>query len=174
MVSKYQDSSSMVIIAKVGAPYHLKGQLKLHPLSESIEKFFPQPWFIKKIYDCDWNLMLDKSINKIGNKWIIKFSDTDVREIASKYTNALLAVPRSSLQNTNENEYYWIDLIGMDVINKDGDPFGKVIRMIETGSNDVLCCKYKKSQYLIPFIKDYVINVDTDKKLITVDWNYDY
>ena len=118
--------------------------------------------------------MLDKSINKIGNKWIIKFSDTDVREIASKYTNALLAVPRSSLQNTNENEYYWIDLIGMDVINKDGDPFGKVIRMIETGSNDVLCCKYKKSQYLIPFIKDYVINVDTDKKLIAVDWNYDY
>ena len=47
MVSKYQDSG-MVIIAKVGAPYHLKGQLKLHPLSESIENFFPNHGLLRK------------------------------------------------------------------------------------------------------------------------------
>ena len=105
---------------------------------------------------------------------MIKFIDADVKEIAAKYTNAMIGVPRSALKETAEDEYYWVDLIGMKVVNQDGKSFGQVIDILDTGANEVLCCKYHDKSYLIPFIDNYVNYVNKHDKTIFVDWQYDY
>ena len=83
-------------------------------------------------------------------------------------------MPREALTPTNDDEYYWADLIGLQVINKEKQSFGQVVDMIDTGANDVLICQLKDKQYLIPFINRYVVDVDQANKVIRVDWQYDY
>ncbi len=168
-------SDEMIVIAKVGATYRLKGELKLYVLSDSIETALSYgQWYIKKASDRTWAVLTGESVSRIGDKIIIQFADANVKEIAAKYTNALIAVPRSVLKETADDEYYWVDLIGMQVVNKEGQSFGKVDDILDTGANEVLCCKHKDQSYLIPFVNDYVIEVNKDQKLITVDWQYDY
>ena len=170
-----QDSHNMIVIAKVGAPYRLKGELKLYVLSDSIEMALAYgQWYLKKTNDRTWQALSGEIVSRIGDKVIIQFPDTQVKEIAAKYTNALIGVPRSALKDTEEDEYYWVDLIGMQVINQQKQVFGKVDDILDTGSNEVLCCKHEDKTYLIPFVSDYVIEVDRKNKMITVDWQYDY
>lgn len=168
-------NNEMIVIAKVGATYRLKGELKLYVLSDSIETALSYgQWHIKKASDRSWSALTGESVSRVGDKLIIQFADAVVKEVAAKYTNALLAVPRSVLKDTAEDEYYWVDLIGMQVVNKEGQPFGQVYDILDTGANEVLCCKHKDQPYLIPFVNNYVIDVNKDQKLITVDWQYDY
>lgn len=167
--------NEMIVIAKVGATYCLKGQLKLFVLSDSIKTALSYgQWYIKKVSDRNWFPLTGETISPVGTKLIIKFSDANVKEIAAKYTNALLAVPRSTLKDTDEDEYYWADLTGMQVVNIEGYSFGTVYNILDTGANDVLCCKQNAQSYLIPFITNNIIKVSKDNKIITVDWQYDY
>jgi 16S rRNA processing protein RimM len=170
-----QTNDNMIVIAKVGAPYRLNGELKLYVLSDSIETALAYgQWFIKKTSDRAWQPLTGETVSRIGDKLIIQFTDANVKEIAAKYTNALIAVPRSVLKETAEDEYYWVDLIGMQVINHEGQTFGQVVDILETGANEVLCCKHQDKTYLIPFINEYVHEVNRGSKVITVDWQYDY
>lgn len=88
-----------------------------------------------------------------------------------------LAITKKQLKPLEKDEYYWSDLVGLTVINLQGEQLGKVDSLLETGANDVLVVKDKeqKTQYLIPFVmNDIVEKVDTDEKIITVDWEQDY
>ena len=72
-----------------------------------------------------------------------------------------------------KDEFYWSDLIGLTVINLQGEQLGEVDSLLETGANDVLVVKNKeqKTQCLVPFVMgDIVEKVDRDGKVITVNW----
>lgn len=168
----------MIIIAKVGSTYRLKGKLKLYFLVDSIEYVLSyDKWYIKKPSDTYWLELSNSSVSQRNNKFFICFSDANTKEAASKYINSLLAITRSALQDIEDiDEFYCSDLIGMQVKNKEGEIFGQVQNIIDTGANEVLYCKREKalSPYLIPFVKDHVIEVDKCLKLIIVDWKHDY
>ncbi len=171
-----QDNDSMVVIAKVGAPYRLKGELKLYVLSDSIETALSYgQWYIKKPSDSIWHKLEGEVVSRVGDKILIQFPDANIKEIAAKYTNSSIGVPRLALKEIAEDdEYYWVDLIGMSVINQQGDSFGWVEDILDTGVNEVLCCKHGDKKYLIPFGKDYIVEVNQKVRQIIVDWQYDY
>ena len=76
-----------------------------------------------------------------------------------------------------KDEFYWSDLIGLTVINLQGEQLGEVDSLLETGANDVLVVKNKeqKTQCLVPFVMgDIVEKVDRDGKVITANWEQDY
>ncbi|MBF1288293.1 MAG: 16S rRNA processing protein RimM, partial [Neisseria sp.] len=85
-----------------------------------------------------------------------------------------IEIPRESFAPTEEDEYYWTDLVGMTVINKENIVLGKVSNLMETGANDVLMIKGEHGQILIPFVSNYIESVDTDSKTIIADWGLDY
>jgi 16S rRNA processing protein RimM len=76
------------------------------------------------------------------------------------------------------NEYYWVDLIGLDVVNREGLVLGQVKELISTGAQTVLVIQYKQDGKLfdrmIPFVSVYIDDVDLPKKCISVDWQPDY
>jgi len=73
------------------------------------------------------------------------------------------------------HEYYWKDLINLTVVNLEGITLGRVERLMETGSNDVLIIKNNKKEYLIPYLpKRFVKNIDLKTKQILVDWDPDF
>ena len=72
-----------------------------------------------------------------------------------------------------DDEFYWTDLEGLRVRNRQGVELGKVDRLFGTGSNDVMVVSGDR-QRLIPFTADAVTSVDLETRVITVDWDPDF
>ena len=104
----------------------------------------------------------------------VKFEGIDDRDQAFALRGYIIEIPREEFAPTEEDEYYWADLVGMTVVNKDDIVLGKVTNLMETGANDVLMINGEHGQILIPFVSNYIETVDTESKTITADWGLDY
>ena len=104
--------------------------------------------------------------------------DVDDRNVAELLKGARIFVPRSSFPTASTDEFYWVDLIGLDVVNREGEHLGRVIDLMSTGPQTVLVIEYqeaeKPKERMIPFVSAYVDGVDLPTKRITVDWQADY
>ena len=80
------------------------------------------------------------------------------------------------ITNLANDEYYWSDLIGLDVQTPNGETLGKVDHLLETGANDVLVIKGADGlERLVPYIKGKVIKkIDLENGCIQVEWDLDY
>ena len=105
------------------------------------------------------------------------------RSAAEALTGARVFVPRSSFPTAGDGEYYWIDLIGLAVVNREGGALGDVIGLMDAGVHSVLRVRrpdvaadatLEAAERLIPFVTAYVDSVDLSEKLIRVDWGLDY
>jgi 16S rRNA processing protein RimM len=103
--------------------------------------------------------------------------DIDDRDAAEALKGARVFVPRASFPTPDEGEFYWVDLIGMAVANREGVQLGIVAGLIETGPHCVLRVQPEAAdadEVLVPFVDAYVDRVDQPGRLITVDWQADY
>ena len=102
----------------------------------------------------------------------------DDRNAAEALRGARIFVPRSGFPATTQDEYYWVDLIGLSVINREGVVLGLVQELMSTGPQTVLVLTYeqdgKAHERMIPFVSAFVDKVDLAEKRITVDWQPDY
>ena len=100
------------------------------------------------------------------------------RNAAESLKGARIFVPRSSFPTPEEGEYYWVDLIGLQVVNREGVVLGEVRDLMATGPQTVLVLQAeeggKKIERMIPFVSTFVDKVDTAARCITVDWQADY
>jgi 16S rRNA processing protein RimM len=108
-----------------------------------------------------------------GSAIVAQFAGCGGREAAYALRGMQIAVPRSALPDTRDNEFYWIDLIGLTAVNAAGEELGTVVRILETGANDVLVVQ-GRSECLVPFIAAVVDTVDLAKGVIRVDWSAEY
>ena len=104
----------------------------------------------------------------------------DDPDIAKQLTGLELTVFAEKLPGLEDGSFYWHELEGMEVSNQKGQVFGSVVRLLETGANDVLevapsISSIDEKERLIPYIKESVIkNVDISTGKIVVDWEADY
>jgi 16S rRNA processing protein RimM len=105
------------------------------------------------------------------------------RDAAHALRGASVFVARSSFPTAGDDEYYWVDLIGAQVFNRQGEALGQVSALIDTGPHSVLCVRRPdagpevpdtQAERLIPFVAAYVDAVDMAAKRIQVDWALDY
>lgn len=130
-----------------------------------------QPWLIKR--KGNWQSIGIEDSEIHGTKIVVKLQGCDDRDVAKLYTNADIGIQQDQLPALPSNEYYWKDLIGLRVINKENADLGKVVELLATGANDVLVVKNAK-QRLIPYIKQVIVKIDLQKKVIIVDWDKDF
>ena len=78
------------------------------------------------------------------------------------------------VQKEEDDEYYWHDLIGCDVLNEQEQTFGKVTALMETGAHDVLQVAENGRTLFIPFVEPYVVDVQLDRRRIVVMWQLDW
>lgn len=113
---------------------------------------------------------------------VAKIAGLDDRTAAEALRGARIFLPRSSFPGPSKDEYYWVDLIGLDVVNREGVHLGTVRDLMSTGPHAVLCVEYAaevegastQAERMIPFVAAYVDDVDVPGKRITVDWQADY
>lgn len=108
-----------------------------------------------------------------GTQYLVKFDGIDDRDHAQQLLGRDIVVTRADLPPPATHEYYWSDLIGMTVCDLKGGTLGTVVKLMETGANDVLVVRDGK-EILIPFVRDLVIKgVDLTTRTIIVDWQDD-
>jgi 16S rRNA processing protein RimM len=104
------------------------------------------------------------------------------RDAAEALKGARIFVSRASFPAPDPDEFYWVDLIGLAVFNREGAVLGEVVGLIDTGPHCVLRVQApaaeerpaEAGERLIPFVEAYVDSVDIPQRRIVVDWGLDY
>lgn len=116
-----------------------------------------------------------------GDAVVAKPVDVEDRSGAEALRGARVFVPRASFPTADPDEFYWVDLIGLSVVNLQGEALGTVSGLIDTGPHSVLRIapegadtKDEAAERLVPFVAAYVVDVSLADKRITVDWGLDY
>ena len=167
-----------VIIGRISGVHGVRGWLKVFSYTEPKENIFLyQPWLLgedNKNAEATWTEVEFVEYGKRGKTLVVKFPGVEDRETAGRFIGRPLAVARDRLPEPASGEYYWADLLHMDVVALAGKRLGRVVDIRETGANDVLVVEGDKRRS-IPFVMGEVIRqVDMDSAVITVEWESEW
>ena len=171
-LAKMDQRKDEICVGHVTGVQGLKGLVKVYSNTdprENIVKY--SPWMLKTE---DATQTLDVEGRLQGRLVLAKLAGIESREAAAELIGNKIYIRPEQLPALDEDEYYWSDLIGMQVESLAAEVFGQVDDMMETGANDVMVIKGDKER-LIPFVlDDIVIEVDLANRRIVVDWQVDY
>lgn len=163
-------------MGRINAPFGVKGWVKIQPFTETLDALLDYPdWQIGK--GSQWRDIKVEEAALHGDFIVAKLAGCNDRDAAFALRGQEIAVDREALPDAEEGEYYWEDLIGLTVVNREGVELGRVSKLLETGAHDVLVITGEKEagkEILIPFVAVYVLNVDLAQRRIEVDWGLDY
>jgi len=170
-------ASENLIVGKIGAPYGVKGWVKINSFTQNADSIFDYaPWTLVIGQSTRQGIKVDEWRTH-GKSLVAKLEGVDDRNGAELVKNAEISISTAQLPEL-EHDYYWKDLIGMQVVTDKGYDMGVVKDLFETGANDVMLVKAKindafgQKERLLPFLHDTVVlKVDKDGKTITVDWD---
>jgi len=166
----------------------VKGWIKVQPFSLDPQALFAtKRWFLQAPPDAAPGLRAAVSASSClkviqakdhGDMVVASAQDLEGRDAAQALRGARVFVSRASFPTADDGEYYWVDLIGLAVVNREGAALGQVTDLLSTGPQTVLVVGYeeegKARERMIPFVAAYVDGVDLPGKRITVDWQADY
>lgn len=159
-----------VIVGRVVGLFGIKGWIKLESYTdprENIEHY--GPWLLQA--GAQSGRFGVEALKPHGKGLIAKLEGIDNRDEAAVWVGRDIAVSRDRLPALDEGEYYWRDLIGLKVVNRDRQMLGEVDSLMETGANDVLVVRREGRDLLIPYLPGRVIDaVDLEIGEIRVDW----
>jgi len=164
----------MVVMGRVAGAQGILGWVKLKTYTGLVESLADYPVWWLGDEKHPWREVGVEKFAVQSKGLIAKFPGCNDRTAAEKYKGLLVAVPRSSLPQQPEGEYYWSDLIGLAVVNLAGESLGTVDNLMDTGANQVLCVRGESGEILIPFIASAIKQVSLAKKVIRVDWAADW
>ncbi|WP_218312775.1 ribosome maturation factor RimM [Alteromonas antoniana] len=167
-------ASDKVVIGKIGAPYGVKGWVKINSYTETPEGIFDyQPWNLSD----DNEYQIDQW-RPNGKNLVAKITGVESRDDAERIKNLDICIDADQLPDLGDEGFYWRELTGMQVVTTQGYDLGVVKEVFNTGANDVLQVRanvkdaFGQKERLIPFVFDDVVqSVDKEGKVITVDWD---
>ena len=166
-----------VIIGRISGVHGIRGWLKVFSYTDPRENIFLyQPWLLdegRKESGAKWSEIEFADCGTSGKTLVVRLAGIEDREAALEFVGRSLAVYRERLPVPESGQYYWTDLMHLEVVTLTGKRLGKVVDIHATGANDVLIVQGDRRRS-IPFVMDQVIRrVDRDAAAITVDWEWD-
>ena len=102
-----------------------------------------------------------------GKFLFLELTDITDRESAQTLVGYKVLIPRDKLKDLSPGEFYWRDIIGLDVYDEKGNFLGRIESIFPTGGNDVYICRGER-EILLPAIADVIRHIDIEKKIMTV------
>ncbi len=171
-------------VGRIADAWGVKGWFRVLPHSADPQALFSSKrWYLQpsergpKVFSGTVLLRI-REAKEHSDTVVATAQDIDDRNGAEALKGARVFVPRSSFPTAGDDEYYWVDLLGLDVVNREGVALGRVKDLMSTGPQTVLVLEYeeegKPAERLLPFVAAYVDGVDLQARRITVDWQPDY
>ncbi len=177
-------ANEKLIVGKISGVYGVTGWIKVYSDTDPREGITDyNPWYIQQGGQGkgEWREVQLEQGRRHAKTVVAKLEGVDDRDAAMLLTGALIAIRPDQLQALGKDEFYWRDLIGLRVINREGIELGTVQRLMETGANDVLVVAGEKSdgqdgkEHLVPWTPGQaVLEVDLEQGQIEVDWDEDF
>ncbi|HSW02986.1 ribosome maturation factor RimM [Aquabacterium sp.] len=179
-----------VEVGRVIGAWGIKGWIRVQPFSSDPQALFSsRRWFVRPPElpgpkaAAFPRLLRITMAKEHGDGVVASAQEVPDRTAAEGMKGARIFIARSSFPTAGEGEYYWLDLIGLTVINRDGAVLGTVSDLLDTGAHSVLRVRrpdvapgasLEESERLIPFVAAYIDDVSLSERRITVDWGLDY
>lgn len=159
-------------MGRVVAPYGIKGWIRIQPFTQEFGGLLDYAqWQVGR--EGAWRQLKVESARVHGSAVVAKLEGVADRDQAAALQGLRIAVPRDAFPEPADGEYYWTDLIGLRVVNAEGIDLGTVVRVFDTGANDVLVLEGDRER-LLPFTGQVIRRVDCGAGTISVDWGVDY
>jgi 16S rRNA processing protein RimM len=192
-----------VEVGKIVDAWGIKGWLRVHPFASDPQALFSsRRWFIKppesrgvqRLGSANAafpTLLKITQAKEHGDGVVAQAQGVESRNDAEALRGARVFVGRSSFPTAGKDEFYWVDLIGLTVVNRQAQILGTVVGLLDTGPHSVLRVSARdtaslpgettnetapvaEEERLIPFVSAYVDDVNLPLRQITVDWGLDY
>lgn len=173
-----------IAVARIGAAWGIKGWFRVLPYSAQPEALFScQRWFLqapssgKKTFSALRELTINETRMHSGSV-VANALEIGDRDAAEALHGATIFIPRADFPSTRKDEYYWVDLLGLSVVNRQGIELGIVKDLLATGEQTTLVIECRQQgklcEQMIPFVSRYVDQVDLPARRIVVDWQTNY
>ncbi|GAB3777409.1 ribosome maturation factor RimM [Ramlibacter monticola] len=171
-------------VGRILDAWGVKGWLKVLPHSADPQALFSSTrWYLQPSDKgpqafAGTVLLRVRETKEHSDSVVARADAVEDRNTAEMLRGARIFVPRSSFPTASDDEYYWVDLIGLEVVNREGVHLGRVRDLMATGPQTVLVVEYeqegKPQERMLPFVAAYVDDVNLRQRRITVDWQPDY
>jgi len=163
---------TVVVVGRFGAPHGVKGWLSVSSYTQPLDNILAyRPWLVEQ--QGRWRELRIVGTRPNGRRFLVAVDGVVDRNAAQQLVGCQIGVPEAALPAVGEGEYYWKDLIGLDVVNEQGLHIGRVQELFETPANDVIVVRDGASEVLIPFVASVVKRVDIAAGKMLVDWQHD-
>jgi 16S rRNA processing protein RimM len=168
-------------VARIADAWGVKGWFKVFPHSAKPEALFSsRRWFLQPPGTSGGSAFrLPIREARVHSDGVVASSGgVPDRDAAEALKGARVFIPRSSFPTAGEDEYYWVDLIGLAVVNREGIALGTVRELLATGPQTTLVLEAEENgksvERMVPFVSVFIDQVDLAGRSITVDWQPDY
>jgi len=162
------DSSTIVLIGKIQSTQGIKGQLRVIPFAGDASSISRLENVMVKSPTGAMEPFPVVSAKAHGKRVILTLKPFDNINQVLHLVGREIYADRGALPELPSDEYYWSDLLGLQVATETGEALGELVDIIETGSNDVYVVKLDGREILIPALEDVVLSVDLGAKSMTV------
>jgi len=174
----WQDDD-ITIVGKVMTAFGIKGWVKVYSFTQPMANILNySSWLLKR--DGQWQPIKLLEGQKQGKGLVVRLQGVSDRNDALALSQLEIGIPTAELPEPDEDEHYWFQLIGLKVMNTDGELLGQVKELFESGGGNqvmtVVGCEGSVDQQrrLIPFVGAIVLEVDLEKGELLVDWQADF
>lgn len=171
-------------VGRVADAWGIKGWFKVLPYSNDPEALFSSKrWFLLPAEKGAKNftgvaLLSVAEIKDHSDSVVASAHKVLDRNAAEALRGARIFISRANFPSAQKDEFYWVDLLGLNVVNREGAALGVVRDLLSTGPQTVLVIEFeqegKLQERMIPFVSVYVDDVDLPGKRILVDWQADF
>ncbi|WP_152225267.1 ribosome maturation factor RimM [Pseudomonas sp. SCB32] len=171
-------AEEMVVLGKIVSVHGIRGEVKVYSFTDPLDNLLDyRRWTLKRGNEVRQAELVQGRVQ--GNVLVAKLKGLDDREIARTFAEFEILVPRSELPVLDDGEFYWSQLEGLKVIDQNGQLFGILDHMLETGANDVMVVKpcagsLDDRERLLPYTEQCVQAVDLEAGEMRVDWDADF
>ncbi len=160
---------TLVTIGRVIKARGLRGEIKVEPLSNVLDRFKFLHEIILELKNGE-NINFNIEYSRIsGVNIILKLNGIDDRDAAEKLRSAYINVTLDNVAPLDDNSYYIFDLEGMGVFDSSNNKIGFVTRIEQYPANDVIVVEKATEEIIIPAIKEFIVGIDLKSKKLTVN-----
>lgn len=179
-----------VEVGRIIGAWGVKGWFKVQAFATDPQALFSsRRWFLRPpeeprvarpVGNAAYPPYLKIAESREHGEWVVaRTVDVVDRSGAEALRGARVFVPRASFPTAGADEFYWVDLMGLAVVNRLDEPLGSVVGLIDTGAHSVLRvlpegAQGEAAERLIPFVAQYIDEVSLEQRRIRVDWGLDF